>query len=447
MARRMRTSKAGLDLLMAFEGFRARSEPLEDGRYIIGFGHTELAKPNQKISFEDARAILQKRDLAPIEEAIAARVLAPLTQNEFDALVVFAFNVGLEPFFSSDVFALVNSGAKLRAAEAMAAWRKARVDGRVIVVDALVRRRAAERALFLEPDGGRTPVPTAIVQPQLDLAAAILSPRNAARRIEMQPGTARASIVEDDDDDFDVDEAPPSDPGESAPEAAARQVRERLSRILGEPAETPDPEPDPSDGPSDGPSVDEITRALKALAEPADDAEDDTDSAPTPHIRPKAEAVKAPAQTARLLPEDTSANSGPEYDPTWLAGEPVLVDEDPADPKDPRPVPPPREAPPEPSLTLVDDLETLDLDETDLEPVHSAGPRASWASVTLFALAAFGGALIAAWGLRAFGSFMGDSAPPQSDWDFYAGPFAMLLGGLIFIIMAYYLFRALFAEE
>ena len=50
MARRMRTSKAGLDLIMAFEGFRGRSEPLEDGGHIIGFGHTELAKEHQKIT-------------------------------------------------------------------------------------------------------------------------------------------------------------------------------------------------------------------------------------------------------------------------------------------------------------------------------------------------------------------------------------------------------------
>ncbi|MEO0466968.1 MAG: lysozyme [Pseudomonadota bacterium] len=439
MARRMRTSKAGLDLIMGFEGFRARSEPLDDGRFIIGFGHTALAKQHQKISFEDARLILQKRDLAPVEEAIASRVLAPLTQNEFDALVAFAFNIGLENFLASDVFALVNSGAKLRAAEAMAAWRKARVDGRVIVVDGLVRRRAAERALFLEPDTGRTAVPTPIVQPQLDLAAAILSPRDAARRIEVQSGQGRAEIVEDDEA---AESAPESTSGESAPEAAARKVRERLTRILGEPT---DQQTDDTD-PNSGPSVDEITRALKELADPVEDGDSTGDAAPTPRIQPQAERRVPPAQTARLIEEDESAFGPSDYDPTWLAGTPVLVEDEPEEIGDPRPTPPPRNAAPAPSLGMIDDLEPTDLDTDDLDAPQSSGPRASWASVILFALAAFGGALIAAWGLRDLSDFMSSSVP-GSDWDLYSGPFAILIGGLIFIIMAYYLFQALFAEN
>ena len=149
MAGRMRTSQTGIDLITRFEGFRERSEPLSGGGHVIGYGHTRHARASQKITEGDALTLLKGHDLPPIEKALAARCLAPLSQNEFDALVAFAFNIGLDNFLDSDVFALVNSGAKLNAAEAMAAWRKARVDGRVIVVDALVRRRAAERALFL----------------------------------------------------------------------------------------------------------------------------------------------------------------------------------------------------------------------------------------------------------------------------------------------------------
>lgn len=458
MPRRMRTSQSGIDLITQFEGFRERSTPLEGGGHVIGFGHTKHARPRQRIARDDALTLLSGHDLPPIETAIEQRALAPLSQNEFDALVSMSFNIGLENFLDSEVWALVNSGAKLRAAEAMGAWRKARVDGRIIVVDALVRRRAIERALFLTVEGGPMPAPTPIIRPMLDLASAIMSPREAARMVETESGTARAGEAEREparrsptpappEDIEDVEQADqpdyreqrreptsvapiieageavaPARPTrrESAPEAAARAVTERLSRILGEPS----PKPAPAQV---GPSVDEITAAVKELAGEEAEAPAPSSARPAriaePADLPPLPGGAAPQSPATKKSRAASFDLPPEETGSEASGE--------------RPAP---------TVTFVDDLETPSQASNGPIPRNGGGAPAPWGSLILFALSAFGGALIAAWGLsRLSGAVGGDTALP-SDWALYSGPFAILVGGLIFAIMAYYLFRALFSE-
>ena len=149
MALPTRTSGAGVELIKSFEGFRARATRLPDGSWIVGFGHTAGAREGLRVTRADAELVLRHHDLKPIEDLIGQRVLTPLTQNEFDALVSFAFNIGPQAFLESNVLALLNSGERLQAAEGMTAWRKAKVDDEVRVVDALVRRRADSLALWL----------------------------------------------------------------------------------------------------------------------------------------------------------------------------------------------------------------------------------------------------------------------------------------------------------
>ena len=401
MAGRMRTSRAGLDLIKSFEGFHPRATVSEEGGpWLIGYGHTAGAREGLKVSEEDAEAILRDYDLKPIETALNDRLLAPVSQNEFDALVSFVLNIGLDAFFGSEVFALVNTGAKLRAAEAMAAWRKARIGGRMIVVDALVRRRAAERALFLEPDNGRTPATSALITPQLDLGAAILRPREPARTVDTSSG--RAIVVSEEATNRDPETArseqtsPATTPRESTPEAAARAVTERLSRILGEQPGLAEVKQ------SDGPSVDEITAAVSALAEPEE-------VNPEPHSAPpRRKAVNETHDAFDLPPAEPQTRS---------------------------------------TKPLVDDLETVSVDpDAAIGNAGSGVARPNWPSVILFAMAAFCGALIAAWGVSHVTDLLSTNDPVTRDWDLYAGPFTMLLGGLIFIVMLYYLARALFTD-
>ena len=400
MARRMRISRAGLELIKRFEGYQEHSVAIGDGHYMIGYGHTKSARAGLRISEENADAILREYDLPPVEKAVGEHVLAPLTQNEFDALVSLAFNIGIDAFRGSEVLALVNSGEKLRAAEALSAWRQAEIEGRTIIVDALVRRRAAERALFLDYPSDLPESPSPIIRPLFDTASAVLGPREKPVPVETSGGKARIAIVEE------LDAPEPSASAETSTEAAARAVSERLTRILGETPDAPDETdrqpapagPDEAAAPDDGPSVDEITRAVSELAgDPRGDAagEDAGELSDELPFAPAPEEAELRARARRV------------------------------------------------STTFIDDLEPADADRIDEPAAGAPAERASWFSVILFALAAFSGALISAWGLEHVGKVVANDGPPRGEWDVYAGPFAIVLGALIFLIMLYYLIRAL----
>lgn len=81
MALNMRTSQAGLNVIKAFEGFRARSELLPNGRWIIGYGHVRQAKKGLRVSESEAEAILREYDLPPVERF----VMASFQRTDLDA--------------------------------------------------------------------------------------------------------------------------------------------------------------------------------------------------------------------------------------------------------------------------------------------------------------------------------------------------------------------------
>lgn len=164
----MRTSPAGLELIKTFEGLRETAVRLPDGRWTIGYGHVRTAREGLSITAADAETLLIQ-DLRPIEAAISTMVFAPLMQNQFDALVSLAYNISLGQFRESEIVSHLNAGNHLAAANAFDLWRRARLHGRVMVVDALVRRRAAEKSLFLDHPSGPPSAPTPMVQPEMDI--------------------------------------------------------------------------------------------------------------------------------------------------------------------------------------------------------------------------------------------------------------------------------------
>jgi lysozyme len=185
-----------LDLIASFEGFRARAAKTPDGRWTLGFGHVATAREGLSVSRAEAEDLL-RWDLRPIEDMVRQSALTPLNQNQFDALVSFAFNIGLSNFATCDVLRYLNQGQPIAAALAMHAWRRAKVNGRVLVIDALVRRRAAEAALFLEPLGPRPAAPSSVLSPEIDYTAALLSHASDPRDVAFGVGADGATIATD----------------------------------------------------------------------------------------------------------------------------------------------------------------------------------------------------------------------------------------------------------
>jgi lysozyme len=226
MNNRHQATRAAIDLIKRFEGFRSKAAQLPDGRWTVGYGHTKSARRGAEITEADADALLIY-DVAAVVTAINEWVFSPLTQNQFDALVAFAFNIGLPNFRGSSVLRRLNEGSYLQAACAMEMWRTADFEGERIVVDALVRRRSAEMALFLTPAEGFIAVPSLIVAPRVDEQVAHAAPARTTE-IETPLDTAIAAAVR-------AEEAEPV----SASMAAAAAITARLNAIL---QEGPEPE-------------------------------------------------------------------------------------------------------------------------------------------------------------------------------------------------------------
>ncbi len=250
MLPRHRVSRTAIDLIKRFEGYRQRAAQLPDGRWTIGHGHTLTARQGAEVSADDAEALLLY-DLIAVSKVLTEQVFATLGQNEFDALSSFIFNIGAENFGRSSVLKRLNEGAPILAAGAMELWRKAEVGGEKIVVDALVRRRAAEKALFLTPDNGLwVPAPSPVLQPLLDTDAFDLIPSRTP--VDVTTVTAGDTVVV-------LREGEPAQPTPAPPEedeaaspalAAAEAVTARLSTIFQDPepeaiVEAPAPEPEP----------------------------------------------------------------------------------------------------------------------------------------------------------------------------------------------------------
>lgn len=146
----MTTHDRGQALIKSFEALRLTAYRDAAGVWTIGYGHTATAQAGQRITAAEAEALFAA-DLARAEAAVRRALSVSLNANEFAALVSLVFNIGAAAFSRSRVRRLLAAGDRPGAAEAILLWCKATVRGRKVTLPGLVRRRAAERALFLEP--------------------------------------------------------------------------------------------------------------------------------------------------------------------------------------------------------------------------------------------------------------------------------------------------------
>jgi lysozyme len=143
----MRISQRGIDLIKRFEGLRLKAYLCPASVWTIGYGSTgPHVREGMAISERDAEDLLRS-DLRRFEQGVAK--LAPdCSQGQFDALVSFAFNLGLGALRKSTLLRKHKAGDHAGAAAEFRKW----VMAGGVRLKGLVRRRAAERDLYLSQE-------------------------------------------------------------------------------------------------------------------------------------------------------------------------------------------------------------------------------------------------------------------------------------------------------
>jgi lysozyme len=151
----VKTNDAGVKLIKKYESLRLFSYQCSAGVWTIGWGHTGPdVKSDMQITEHMAQLLLEK-DLQRFEREVSSLLKVPVTENQFSALVSFAFNVGsdidddniAEGLGDSTLLKKLNSGDFAGAADEFPKWNKAK--GKIL--NGLTKRRIEERELFLTP--------------------------------------------------------------------------------------------------------------------------------------------------------------------------------------------------------------------------------------------------------------------------------------------------------
>ncbi|MEN8282388.1 lysozyme [Acinetobacter gerneri] len=145
----MKTSNSGINLIKSFEGLRLKSYDDGVGVWTIGYGTTKYSN-GVKVQKGDTCTNAQaeqflRNDLITFENAINRLVKVQLTQNQFDALASFTYNLGPTNLSNSTLLKKLNAKDYKSASTEFLRWNRA--GGKVLA--GLVKRRQAEMELFL----------------------------------------------------------------------------------------------------------------------------------------------------------------------------------------------------------------------------------------------------------------------------------------------------------
>lgn len=141
-----RTNDAGVALIKNYEGLHLTPYLCPSKVWTIGYGHTRTVRAGLKITTDQADQLLDD-DLRLIERAVQRLVSVPLNDNQFSALVSFAFNVGISNFEQSTLLKLLNRGWYEQVPAQLMRWNRANGEA----MGGLSRRRAAEARLWNTP--------------------------------------------------------------------------------------------------------------------------------------------------------------------------------------------------------------------------------------------------------------------------------------------------------
>lgn len=145
----MRASENGINLIKQFEGCKLTAYQDSVGVWTIGYGWTQpvdgKSVSNGMVITQQKADDLLKQGVAQYESGVTNLVTVPLNQNQFDALIDFAYNLGVNALKGSTLLKKLNTGDYAGAANEFTKWNKA--GGKEL--DGLTRRREAEKSLFL----------------------------------------------------------------------------------------------------------------------------------------------------------------------------------------------------------------------------------------------------------------------------------------------------------
>lgn len=136
-----------IPLIKEFEGCKLKAYKCPADVWTIGYGHTDGVKEGDEITQQEADRLLAS-DVELFTTGVQRLVHSDINRNQLGALVSFSFNLGLGNLRHSTLLRMVNAGDFLGAANEFARWNKA--GGKIL--SGLVRRREAERQLFLKED-------------------------------------------------------------------------------------------------------------------------------------------------------------------------------------------------------------------------------------------------------------------------------------------------------
>ena len=194
----MRMSAAGLAVVKEFEGLKLKAYKCPAAVWTVGYGHTSAAgnpivTPDLVISNAEAEQILE-RDMVQYEDGVRKFVKVELTQNQFDALVDFAYNAGVGALQKSTLLKKVNAGKFDEVPAEFMKWTK----GGGKELPGLVRRRRAEVKLWRGLDT-EAPVPTsqARFQPDQPKASKSITQSKEANAAVAAGGLGTIAVVQE----------------------------------------------------------------------------------------------------------------------------------------------------------------------------------------------------------------------------------------------------------
>ena len=139
----MNIGQKGIELIKHFEGCELEAYKCPAGVWTIGYGHIKGVSEGMSITQEQAAQMLLD-ELKEYENYINELVVVDLSQNQFDALVSWVYNLGPANLKSSTLLKVLNSGDYAGVPDQIERWNKA--GGKVL--EGLIRRRQAESSLF-----------------------------------------------------------------------------------------------------------------------------------------------------------------------------------------------------------------------------------------------------------------------------------------------------------